>query len=107
MTREFVPCGLAVAMALFWADWSEAQVFFSEIMYHPVERAAFDDKGVPTLDLSDDVHEFIELHNTSGVAVSLERWRLSGGISFGFPPGTAPQAGGFVFIAKNPARVAS
>src|SRR5207247_137119 len=93
------------ALTSFWS--AVAQVFISEIMYHPVERPAFDGNGAPVLDLSEDVHEFIELHNASAKEVSLEGWRLSGGISFDFPVGTLVQPGGFIVIAKNPARLAA
>src|SRR5260221_10514874 len=107
MTRESVPCGLALAMALFWPHWSGAQVFFSEIMYHPVERPAFDDNGAPVLDLSADVHEFIELHNPSAIAISVEGWRMSGGSAFDCPAGVWIQPGGFVVIAKTTAQLAA
>jgi len=59
-----------------------ADVVISEIMYHPVERPAFTPAGDPVLDLSDDVHEFIELHNSGPTPVSLAGWKLRGGIRF-------------------------
>ena len=86
---------------------ADAQVRISELMYHPVEKAAFDTNGTPLLDIADDVHEFIELHNTGPSAVSLAGWRISGGVSFVFPGDASIAAGGFAVIAKNPARLAA
>ncbi len=86
---------------------TQAQVRVSEVMYHPVEKAAFDTNGSPRLDLADDVHEFIELHNTGPAAVPLAGWRISGGVSFVFPGDASIAAGGFLVIAKNPARLAA
>jgi hypothetical protein len=79
----------------------------SEIMYHPVERPAFNADGSPVLDLSEEVHEFVELHNAGATALSLDGWRLSGGIAFDFPLGKVVPPGGFVVVAKNPARLAA
>ncbi len=98
---------LAVMAGLVQVRSTEAQVFISEILYHPVELAAFDSNGAPVLDLSGDVHEFIELHNPSAVAVSLEGWRLGGGVSFDFPASVTIQPGGFVIIASDPAQLAA
>lgn len=39
----------------------QAAVVFNEIHYHPVENPVFTGDGRPVLDLSEDVHEFIEL----------------------------------------------
>src|SRR5262245_4910185 len=52
------------------------RVAFSEIMYHPVLE-----------DAADDNHEFIELFNPGGAAVSLSRWTLvgKGGLAYRFP----------------------
>jgi hypothetical protein len=38
-----------------------AQIVISEIHYHPVEEPAFNADGSPVLDISDDVHEFVEI----------------------------------------------
>jgi hypothetical protein len=82
-----------------------AQVIINEIHYHPVENPAFDAAGNPVLDLTKDVHEFVELHNAGSAAVDLSGWELSGGISFNFPAGTTVPAGGYRVVAKNPARL--
>ena len=84
-----------------------ADVVISEIMYHPVERPAFTPAGDPVLDLSDDVHEFIELHNSGPTPVSLAGWKLRGGIRFDFPPSAAIPPGGFTIIASQPDRLAA
>ena len=62
---------LVLAGALALAHCAPAQVFLSEILYHPVEQAAFDTNGAPLVDLSSDVYEFVELHNASAVAARL------------------------------------
>lgn len=76
-----------------------------EIHYHPVENAAFNPDGSPVLDLSEDVHEFVELHNPGPAALSLTGWKLSGGISFAFPGGSSIAPGGYLVVAKNPSRL--
>ena len=40
---------------------ARANIVISEIMYHPVEKAAYDANGDPVMDLSSDVHEFVEI----------------------------------------------
>lgn len=86
---------------------SNAQVVISEIHYHPVEEAAFDSTSTynPVLDLSEDVHEFVEIQNTGASAVDLSGWKLSGSVDFTIPSGTSIPAGSFKVIAKNPTRI--
>ena len=83
------------------------RIVISEIMYHPIEEPEFDKRGKPVLDLSEDVHEFIELHNFSRETVTLDNWRISGGIDYAFPDGTQVESGGYLIVAKNPARLAA
>jgi hypothetical protein len=85
---------------------ASAQVVINEIHYHPVEEAVFDANGAPVLDLSQDVHEFIELHNAGPAAVSLEGWRLDSAVTFNFPAGTTLAPGGYLVIAADPGRLA-
>ncbi|MEN9674626.1 MAG: hypothetical protein RIS76_522 [Verrucomicrobiota bacterium] len=80
-------------------------VVLNEIHYHPVEKEAFNADGTPVLDLTEDVHEFIELHNSGAIAVSLDGWILSGGVNYTFPPGSQIPAGGFQVVAGNPDRM--
>src|SRR5262245_19994320 len=98
---------LALVVCLVFRAQADQRVLLSEIHYHPVERAAFDSSGAPVLDISDDVHEFVELHNAGTNAVNLNGWSLSGGIAFDFPAGLTLSPGAFVVIAKNPARLAA
>ncbi len=91
---------------------SKAQVVINEIHYHPVEKPAFDIGGNPIFagtgtaaDLADDVHEFIELTNVGASPVSLAGYKLTGGINFTFPAGTSIATGGYLVVAKNPARI--
>jgi len=82
-----------------------AQVVFSEIHYHPVEEPAFNADGSPFLDLTDDVHEFLEIQNTSAATLNLSGWQLSGAVDYVFPNGTTIGAGGYRVIAENPSRL--
>jgi hypothetical protein len=89
------------------ATSGQETVRLSEIMYHPVERPVFDSQGLPVLDLSEDVYEFVELHNTATTSVSLKGWHLSGGVSFDFPATAAIPANGYLVVAKSPDRFAA
>ena len=88
-----------------------AQVVINEVHYHPVEKPRFDAGGNPIFtdnspaNLTDDVHEFVELRNAGASAVSLTGWRIAGGVDFAFVAGTSIPAGGFLVVAKNPARL--
>lgn len=101
----------SLLIALLCAHAS-GQVIVNEIHYNPVERPAFDANGNPVFqgtatsaDFTDDVHEFVELLNPTAAPVNLEAWRLEGGITYTFPAGTTIAAGGFLVVAKNPARI--
>jgi hypothetical protein len=82
-----------------------AQVVVTEIHYHPVEEPAFNVDGTPVLDLTDDVHEFVELQNIGAEAVDLSGWKLAGAVDFTFPAGTSISAGEFRVVAKDPGRL--
>ena len=71
-------------------------------MYHPIEEPEFDRKGKPVLDLSEDIHEFIELHNFSQETVTLDNWRISGGIDYAFPEGTSLRAASLWWSPATP-----
>ena len=100
-----------VAIALFVSTpqvcAAVAGVVISEIHYHPVEEPEFDAAGAPKLDLSNDVHEFVELQNPGSTAVDLSGWRLTGGISFKFPAGSTLAPGEFRVVARSPERFAA
>ena len=53
------------------------------------------------------MHEFIELHNFSREPVTLDNWRISGGIEYAFPTGTKVESGAYLVVAKDPKRLAS
>ena len=59
---------------------TQGQIVISEIMYHPVEEPAFNTDGSPVLDLYEDVHEFVEIHNPGPNTVDLTAWKITGGI---------------------------
>jgi hypothetical protein len=73
-------------------------IVINEIMYHPVDGAA-------NLELAE--QEFVELHNLGGVAASLfdatnpgNTWRLTGGVTFGFPTGISIPARGYFLVVR-------
>ncbi len=84
-----------------------AAVVISEIHYHPLEEDVFNPDGTPALDLTEDIHEFIELQNTDGTAVDVSGWKFVSGVTFTFPAGTTIPANGYRVIARNPARIAT
>ena len=102
---------LLVAGGLAWltlcAGHVAAQIVLSEIHYHPVEEPAFNADGTPFLELTNDMHEFVEIQNVGAAAVDLSGWTLAGGISYTFPTNTSIAAGAFRVVAKNPARLAT
>lgn len=77
-------------------------LLITEIMYNP---PAFTPPGF-TAPIDGDEFEFLELKNTGSAPVNLYNLRLTAGIDFTFPPGATIPAGGFVVLAKNPARFA-
>jgi len=81
------------------------QIFITELMYHPVEEPAFNADGSPVLDLYEDVHEFVELHNAGTSPVALDGWELAGGIGYVFPSNAVIQAGAYLVVARDPARL--
>jgi len=67
-----------------------SQIVINELMYHPTTE-------------TDD--EWLELHNSGGSAVDLSGWAFTDGIEYIFPPGTILPAGGYLVVARDPARV--
>jgi hypothetical protein len=98
----FVLLGLLFSMA---TPRAQAEVLFSEIHYHPVEHPEFDESGYPLLDLSEDVHEFVEIHNPGPDQVALGGYRITGAIRFTFPAGAIIEPGGYSVVAKHPDRL--
>jgi spore coat protein CotH len=62
----------------------------SEIMYHPVLEEDFIDW-----------HEFVEIHNPTSDTVSLDGWKLEGGIAYTFPAGAAIAPGAYLVVARH------
>jgi hypothetical protein len=74
------------------------RVTIHEINYHPQRPNRILGVGEDGEDT-----EFVELHNTSGVAVNLRGWRFSDGIDFAFSieHDTVLPAGGYLSVARN------
>ena len=68
---------------------------FSEIIYHPADRA--DGKNL----------EFIEIYNSNPWTEDLSGHCISGDVGYAFPAGTTIQALGYLVVAPNPSDVQS
>ena len=66
-------------------------IVINEIMFHSVS--------------GDDDDQFIELKNRSASSVNVGGWRLDGGVSFTFAPGTTIPANGYLVVANKAARL--
>lgn len=66
---------------------AEGQVIINELMYNPVSGQPRD--------------EYIELHNTASTNVNVSNWRISRGVDYVIPNGTAINAGGYLIIAGH------
>src|SRR4029079_7674173 len=62
-----------LALVTFPALALRADVVINEIMYHPASENS--------------AEEFIELYNSSPVAIDLSGWQFTSGVSFTFPGG--------------------
>lgn len=77
-------------------------IVISEVMYHFPPNSS-----TPTTPVIDNPEEWIELHNRSNVAVSLDGWSLDDAVSFTFPPGTTIPANGYLVIAHDAAALSA
>ena len=66
-------------------------VVISELMYHPVSNL--------------DEDQYLELFNRATNAINMGGWRLSGDLSYGFPPNTLIDSHGYLVVAKNIGRM--
>jgi len=64
-----------------------SDLVINELHYHPAS--------------GNDAEEFVEIHNRGTNSAALEKWRLSGGVSYTFPTGTSLPAGGYLVVAKD------
>ncbi|MGA2854089.1 MAG: hypothetical protein ABSE90_08170 [Verrucomicrobiota bacterium] len=64
-----IPASLAGIVSLSFP--AAAQLVFTGIHYHPVEGLEFNADGTTCHHLTNDIHEFVEIQNTSGVAAGV------------------------------------
>ena len=64
----------------------DSTVVFNEVMYNPPG--------------SDDLLEWVELHNQMTVDMDLSQWSIQGGADFEFPAGTTVPGGGYLVVAR-------
>lgn len=86
--------GLPTAPGTLPTTAPSAAIVLSEILYNPVAEEDAQDN-----------HEFVELYNRSSTPVSLQGWTLAGTITYQFGPGVTLEAGKYLVVAKNPARL--
>src|SRR5712691_5675878 len=67
-----------------------ANVVINEIMYHASSQNVGD--------------EWVELYNRGAAPVDLGGWRFGKGIDYTFAPGASLDAGGYLVVARDPAR---
>ena len=79
-------------------------IVINEIHYHPLVTGAPSDQG-ETTGAASTALEFIELFHRGTEAASLDGWRFSDGVQFDFPAGTMLQAGDYLVISRDPARL--
>ncbi len=71
----------------------ETPLVINEILYNPITR--------------NDDHEFIEIYNPNDSEVSLDGYRLRGGIKFDFPEGASIDSKDYLVIARSPTVIKS
>src|SRR4051812_42093583 len=67
---------------------ARSQVVFNEIHYDPPVKT--------------ELIEFVELYNSGVASVTLDSWRIDGGVHFTFPAGSTLAPGGYAVVAENP-----
>ena len=82
--------GFLCFLLLALATASRADLLITEINYRP---------GTTVVEATN--AEFIEIYNTGGVAVALEGWQFTKGVSFTFPEASSVPAGGYIVVAAN------
>jgi hypothetical protein len=70
-------------------------IIFSEVMYHPKDRA-----DLKNLD-------FVEIYNSEPIFIDMTGWKITGGIEYSFPAGFKLGAGQFAVIAAEPSSIES
>ena len=82
---------LALALFVFASPVvsSHAAIVINEIMYHPASELT--------------TEEYIELYNTGAAAVDLSGWKITSGVRYTFPAGTAIGPGAYLVVTANPA----
>jgi hypothetical protein len=80
----------ATDFAVMAENWltARSRVIINEIHYNP--------------DLAQELVEFVELYNRSGLAVDISGWQFTNGITYTFPAGTTIAADGYLVVAEDP-----
>ncbi|MBN8249194.1 MAG: lamin tail domain-containing protein, partial [Verrucomicrobia bacterium] len=73
------------------ASWRREPLVISEVMYHPISE--------------DENDEYLELYNRGTEPIALGGWQFTDGIDCRIPDGVVLPAGGFLVVARDPARL--
>jgi hypothetical protein len=87
-------CLALVGVTILGNSFSFGAVVISEIHYHAPASTGW-------------LVEFVEIHNPSGLSVSLDGWKLEGGVEFTFGEGVAIEPQGYVVVGQDCAVLAS
>ena len=77
----------ALTMTVPMRAAQDTVIVFNEVQYNP--------KG------TEEVGEWIELHNQMGVNVDMSGWSITGGVSYTFPRGTVIEGGGYLLVSNS------
>ncbi|HAK94747.1 MAG TPA: hypothetical protein DCM87_07015 [Planctomycetes bacterium] len=94
--RDIVFVAALIAAACAGAADAES-IVFTEIMYNPGPG--------PLADPDNEALEYVELHNRGGLPADLSGWYFSNGIDYTFSEGVVLDAGAYLVVAKDPARI--
>jgi len=83
--------------ATFYAPQMLDKLVINEIHYHPEDEGTI---GLPGY-VDGDEFEFVEIKNTSSVAIQMQGVMFTEGIEYEFPAGSVIPAGGFIVLAEN------
>lgn len=87
-------CLAFIGVMILGSSSSVRAVVISEIHYHAPASTGW-------------LVEFVEIHNPSELPVSLDGWRLEGGVAFTFPGGLSIEPQGYVVVSQDCAVLAS
>lgn len=86
--NRFLVSSVVLLLVLFLQQEGHSSVVINEVHYNPPSPEGRD-------------LEFVELFNSGNTVISLGGWKLAGGISFEFPPGSSISPAGHVVVCRD------